>query len=178
MRLTSYTDYSLRVLMYLGLKNGTLTTIQEIADSYQISKNHLMKIVHELNLKGYIDSMRGKRGGIRLGRPAAEIRLGRLIRDTEQDFALAECFSSCNECVITPACRINRVLADGLKAFMQVLDSYSLADMLSPDLQPQLIRLLQMDTTTTPLARPSRRPRNGSGSGPRPAPAAGPGAGE
>ncbi len=178
MRLTSYTDYSLRVLMYLGLKDGSLTTIQEIADSYQISKNHLMKIVHELNLKGYIDSMRGKRGGIRLGRPAAEIRLGRLIRDTEQDFALAECFSSCNECVITPACRINRVLADGLNAFLQVLDSYSLADMLSPDLQPQLIRLLQIDEAPTPLARLSRKSRSGSGSGPRPAPAAGPGAGE
>jgi Rrf2 family transcriptional regulator, nitric oxide-sensitive transcriptional repressor len=147
MHITRYTDYSLRVLMYVALKGETLSTIREIADSYAISKNHLMKVVHELNLKGYLETVRGKNGGIRLGRPAGEINIGRLVRDTEQDLALVECFESGNCCVITPACGLKNVLAEALGAFFKVLDSYTLADLLPGENKPAMVQLLRMDLT-------------------------------
>lgn len=145
MHITRYTDYSLRVLMYVALQRERLCTIREVADSYGISKNHLMKVVHELNLKGYLHTVRGKHGGIRLGRPPEEIKLGRLVRETEQDLALVECFESGNECVIAPACRLKGVLAEALQAFLAVLDRYTLADLLIPDQRVSLARFLQVD---------------------------------
>src|SRR5690606_41629884 len=91
--ITRYTDYSVRVLIYLGVKNdGALAPIQEIADSYGISKNHLMKVVHDLQQRGYIDTIRGKHGGLRLRLPPEQINIGRVIRETEEDKALVECF--------------------------------------------------------------------------------------
>src|SRR3546814_353363 len=94
MRLTLYTDYSLRVLMYLGLNRDGLATITEVAERYGISRNHLMKIVHQLGLLGYIETVRGKGGGIRFARSPGEINLGEVIRRTEEDMALVQCFDS------------------------------------------------------------------------------------
>ena len=144
MHITRYTDYSLRVLMYLALKGEQLSTIREIADSYSISKNHLMKVVQELNIKGYITAIRGKNGGLRLRAQPEDINLGQLVRDTEQDLALVECFSEGDHCIITPACELKRVFAEGLEAFFQVLDSYTLADLVSRQKVPEMIQLLQI----------------------------------
>lgn len=131
MRLTSFTDYSLRVLIYLGLRRERLATIAEIAAAYGISKNHLMKVVHHLGQQGYIDTLRGKSGGIRLARPPAEINLGELIRATEASTVLVECFApDASECRIEPVCALRGILERSLKAFYAVLDDYTLADVL------------------------------------------------
>ena len=133
MRLTRYTDYCLRVLMYLGVKQDELSTIKEIADRYGISKNHLMKVVYELNQRGHVETIRGKNGGMRLGRRPSEINLGHLIRETENDLALVECFASGNECRLTPSCVLKSVLYEALQAFLGVLDRYTLQDLLGPE---------------------------------------------
>lgn len=143
MHITRYTDYSLRVLMYLGLKSGELATIKEIADAYGISKNHLMKVVQDLNIKGYLTATRGKSGGICLTRSPESINLGTLVRDTEQDLDLVECFAG-GDCVITPACHLKRAFADALEAFFNVLDQYTLADLLPKSRKPKLLQLLQI----------------------------------
>lgn len=144
MRITRYTDYSLRVLMYLALKGDELSTIREIAESYNISKNHLMKVVQELNSKGYLTAIRGKNGGLRLAGAPETINVGRLVRDTEQDFALVECFSDGENCVITPACQLKMVLGQALSAFFKVLDQYTLADLLPAGKAPEMVRLLNI----------------------------------
>ncbi|BES72782.1 nitric oxide-sensing transcriptional repressor NsrR [Marinobacter nanhaiticus D15-8W] len=144
MHITRYTDYSLRVLIYLALQQDRLATIQEIADSYDISKNHLMKVVHQLTLKGYIESIRGKNGGLRLHRRPDDINIGVLVRETEQDLNLVECFSSKNKCCITPVCGLKNILAEALMAFLETLDQYTLADVLPDRQKPQLLRLLQI----------------------------------
>ena len=144
MHITRYTDYSLRVLIYLALQQERLVTIQQIADSYDISKNHLMKVVHQLTLKGYIESVRGKNGGLRLHRRPEDINIGVLVRETEQDMNLVECFSSDNQCCITPVCGLKNILAEALRAFLNILDQYTLADILTERQKPQLLRLLQI----------------------------------
>lgn len=129
MRLTLYTDYSLRVLLYLAYKPDRLVTITEISEFYQISRNHLVKVVHQLGISGYITTTRGKRGGIRLAFPAGEIVIGKVVRTTEPDFELLECFNpERDQCVITRSCILKAVLFDAQAAFMAVLDSYTLAD--------------------------------------------------
>lgn len=135
MRLTNYTDYALRVLIYLAMKKeDELSTIKEIADTYQISKNHLMKIIHELGLLGYIDTIRGRNGGIRLSMEPKDINIGELIQKTEEDFQLVECLNSnkiaVNHCIITPACRLKHILHESLLAFIDVLKGYTLADLI------------------------------------------------
>ena len=142
MHITRHTDYALRVLIYVALKGEAQSTIGEIADCYDISKNHLMKIVQSLNAKGYLVAQRGKHGGLRLQGDPARINLGALVRDTEQDLALVECFDQPGNCLITPACQLKHVLAEALEAFFQVLDRYTLADLLPDSRQPELIRLL------------------------------------
>lgn len=144
MHITRYTDYSLRVLMYLALKDEQLSTIREIADSYDISKNHLMKVVQELNAKGYLIATRGKNGGLRLAGAPEAINIGALVRDTEQDFALVECFGDSGACVITPACQLKRVLGEALEAFFAVLDQYTLADILPGGKARAMTRLLNI----------------------------------
>lgn len=130
MRLTMYTDFSLRVLIYLGVKGDKeLSTIQEISDAYNISKNHLMKVTHELGKIGVIETIRGRGGGIRLNAEPGDINIGNIVRKTEEDFHLVECFNcATNQCVITPVCRLKNVLHDALDAYFKVLDSYTLAD--------------------------------------------------
>ncbi|MBZ5486855.1 Rrf2 family transcriptional regulator [Halomonas aquamarina] len=130
MHLTRFTDYSIRVLLYLATKDEERATITEIAEAFSISRNHLMKIVQELHQKEYLKAIRGKHGGLFLARAACDIRLGALVRDTEQEMALVECFRDDNACVITPSCRLKPILNDALEAFLSVLDDYTLADLL------------------------------------------------
>ena len=144
MHITRYTDYSLRVLIYLAVQGDQLATIQEIADSYDISKNHLMKVVHQLNKKGYIETIRGKKGGMRLLMSPQEIRVGVLVRETEQDLSIVECFSSKNHCKIAPVCGMKGMFGEALQAFLEVLDKYTLADVIQDQHRPQLLRLLQV----------------------------------
>ncbi|WP_282606075.1 Rrf2 family transcriptional regulator [Pelagibius sp. Alg239-R121] len=134
MRLTVYTDYALRILMYLGTHPDDLCTIQQIADAYGISKNHLMKVAHQLGVSGYVASHRGRGGGLRLAKPPAEIGIGDVVRATEDDFRLVECFDpERNSCLITKACRLRGVLSDALDAYIAVLDRYSLGDLISDE---------------------------------------------
>ena len=127
MRLTRYSDYAMRVLLYAGRKSGQLSSISEIAGAYGISQNHLMKVVNDLVRAGYLESVRGRNGGIRLAMPAREINVGRLIRHTEDGFDLVDCGS----CLIAPACGLTSVLDEALIAFLGILDRYSLADVLA-----------------------------------------------
>lgn len=144
MRLTAYTDYSMRVLMYLGLAQGRRVTIQEIADAFGISKPHLSKIVHNLQLAGYVESLRGRSGGVRLGQRPDEISVGKVIRLCEEDFNLVECFSEkSNQCVISGPCALYGVLSEALGAYLQVLDSYSLADLMAR--KKALMKALSID---------------------------------
>lgn len=132
MQLTLYTDYSLRVLIYLGIHQGRLATISEIAASYGgISRNHLVKVVHNLSTHGFIRTTRGKGGGLALARPPEAINIGDVVRHTEVSFDVVECFDrERNRCPITPACRLKGALKQALNAFMGVLDGYTLEDIL------------------------------------------------
>jgi Rrf2 family nitric oxide-sensitive transcriptional repressor len=129
MRLTQLSDYSLRVLMYLGARPERLATIQEIAAAYSISENHLMKVVHRLAQHGFVETVRGRGGGLRLKGPADGIRLGAVVRAVEEDFRLVECFGSEDTCRITDVCRLKRVLHHALGAFLTSLDEWTLADL-------------------------------------------------
>ncbi|TNE62754.1 MAG: Rrf2 family transcriptional regulator [Alphaproteobacteria bacterium] len=129
MHITRYTDYSLRVLMYLAVAGDKTVTIRDIADSYDISRNHLMKIVQELNARGYLKATRGKNGGLKLADKPENIRVGKLVREFEQGAPLVECFGGDNQCVITPACRLKHVFSEALASFFRTLDQYTLADL-------------------------------------------------
>lgn len=130
MRLSTFSDYSLRVLMYLGVQDDRLVTIAEIAAVHDISKSHLMKVVHQLGLNGHIETVRGKGGGMRLARAPREIVVGNVIRQSENDFALAECFAASATCRIQGACCLPAILNEALSAMFLVLDGYTLADLL------------------------------------------------
>lgn len=127
MRLTRYTDFAMRVLLYLGRHPEKLYSIADVARAYGVSQNHLMKVVSDLVSAGYVESVRGRSGGIRLGRPPSEINVGALVRDTEEDFDLV----GCGTCIISPACGLTSVLDEALEAFLAVLDRYTLADVLA-----------------------------------------------
>jgi Rrf2 family transcriptional regulator, nitric oxide-sensitive transcriptional repressor len=128
MQLTKFSDYALRVLMYAHAAGDRRVTIEEMAASYRISRAHLMKVVNALTRAGYLTAVRGRSGGLMLARPAETIRLGEVIRSTEPDFALVECFATGNRCVITGCCRLPGVLSEALAAFLETLDQHTLAD--------------------------------------------------
>jgi Rrf2 family transcriptional regulator, nitric oxide-sensitive transcriptional repressor len=129
MHLTTFTDYTLRVLIYLAIEPGKLATIPEMANAYGISENHLMKVVHRLARSGVIESVRGKGGGVRLVRDPIDIRLGEVIRASEGDAAIVECFSpEANHCRIAPACKLTRILGNAFDGLYRSLDAYTLAD--------------------------------------------------
>lgn len=143
MRLTNYTDYSLRVLIYLAVKpNGDKSTITEITEAYQISRNHLTKVIHQLGQIGLIETTRGRGGGIVLAKTPADIKIGNVVRETEEDFRIVECFGPCNQCVITPACELKHVLHEALAAYLAVLDKYTLEDIVkAPELYRSLLNV-------------------------------------
>jgi Rrf2 family nitric oxide-sensitive transcriptional repressor len=129
MKLTAFTDYSLRVLIYLAADTTRRATIAEIAESFGISENHLVKVVHFLGKQGWIETVRGKGGGILLARPPGQVGVGKVVRDTEGAAMPAECFSEDGgNCVISDACRLKGVLGEAVKAFYEVLDRYTLED--------------------------------------------------
>lgn len=145
MRLTQYTDYSLRVLLYLGVRdNNKLSNIKEIAEAYNISKNHLMKIIHELGKLGLIETIRGRNGGIRLAQLPKDINIGKVVRQTEEDFHIVECFDcEGNFCIISPVCKLKSVLHEAMQAFIKVLDQYTLEDLIQNKDELNLLLLSQ-----------------------------------
>ena len=132
MKLTTFSDYSLRVLMYLALNRERLATIPEIAAAYDISENHLMKVVHQLARSGVIESVRGKGGGVRLALAPEDIRLGGIVRASEGSAPIVECLSDeVSSCRIAPACRLTAVLSRAFETLYATLNEYTLADLVS-----------------------------------------------
>jgi Rrf2 family nitric oxide-sensitive transcriptional repressor len=130
MKLTQYSDLGLRLLMYLALRKGQSVTIQEVSDRFSVSKNHMVKISHQLTKSGLIESIRGRNGGVKLAGPPETISVEQALRATEDNFDLVECFNaSHNHCVISGACKLNGVLDAALAAFFDVLRDVSLADL-------------------------------------------------
>jgi len=134
MRLTTYTDYTLRTLMYLARAAPEKVTIDDVAGAYGISRNHIMKIVHDLGRAGYVVTERGRGGGVRLACEPASVNVGAVARWAEGDGALVECFGSGNACCITSACVLRSALAEAREAFFTVLDGYTLAELTRPGL--------------------------------------------
>ena len=142
MRLTTFSDYTLRTLIYLALRPERLCTIEEIAEAYAISANHLTKVVHEAAKAGEVATVRGQGGGLRLARAPEEINLGAVLRRTEPDLALAPCFGATGACRIQPGCVLQGALREALAAFLAVLDRKTLADLVHP--RRQLATLLRL----------------------------------
>jgi Rrf2 family transcriptional regulator, nitric oxide-sensitive transcriptional repressor len=146
-RLTLYTDYSLRVLLFLAAKPEESATITEIAGFYKISRNHLVKVVHNLGILGFIITSRGKNGGIKLARPAEEISISEVVKKTEPDMDLLECFNpKTDNCTISRTCSLKSMIFDGRAAFMSVLDRYTLADAAKPSVstKPVYVNISQL----------------------------------
>ncbi|SDG01042.1 transcriptional regulator, BadM/Rrf2 family [Limimonas halophila] len=144
MRLTTYTDYTLRTLIYLARVAPEKATIAGVAGAYGISRNHIMKIVHDLGRAGYVTTERGRGGGVRLACPPETVNVGEVARWAEGGTPLVECFASGNACCITPACVLRTALAEAREAFFAVLDGYTLAELTRPG--RALDRLLGLPT--------------------------------
>lgn len=158
MRLTLHTDYALRALMYVGVKGDTLSTIPEIVEHFDISRGHVMKVVHRLGQLGYLETIRGKRGGIRLARKPAQINVGAIVRDMEEELGVLGCLQgSEGYCRIEECCVLRSALRDATNAFLATLDRYTLADLVKP--RRALARLLALDDAPSP--------RSGGGAGRR-----------
>lgn len=143
MRVTKFTDYALRVLIYLACKpNGELTTISQLAEAYSISVHHVRVVVHKLGQAGYINSTPGKGGGVELALKPDEILIGEVIRSTEKDFFIVECFNPQGKCTIVKACRLKHILGDALNAFIDTLNQYTLADI--TDNRHEIVRQIKV----------------------------------
>jgi Rrf2 family iron-responsive transcriptional regulator len=154
MRLTQQTSYSIRVLLYCHANGPENSRIRDIAATYNISELHLFKIMHVMVEGGFIETIRGRNGGIRLARPANEITIGAVVRATESNFFLTDCFDQSNrDCPLVDSCGVNRILSEALRAFFAVLDSYTIADVASN--REQLRDLLELDA---PVAAPPAAP--------------------
>lgn len=153
MRLTTMTDYALRLLIYLGQHPQRLCTTAEVAQAYGISEAHLTKITHQLGLGGWISTVRGKGGGMRLAHPPAELMLGDLVRAIESDFYLVECLSPTNACSLTGMCALTGIVNEALAAFMAELDKHSLADLLRRPSGTQLDGVISLPAKRRPAAK-------------------------
>lgn len=143
MQLTAFTDYSLRTLMGLGAVAPEKLTVAQLSEAYNISGHHLLKVVSELASLGYVETLRGKAGGARLARRPEDICIGTVVRQVEPDFGVVPCLRSGEApCVVAPACRLKRALANATEQFLAELDRHTLADLLEP--RRQLRRLLQL----------------------------------
>jgi Rrf2 family transcriptional regulator, nitric oxide-sensitive transcriptional repressor len=144
MRLTTYTDYSLRLLIYVAARGESSATIPEVAGSYGISRHHLVKVAHQLGVKGYLTTTRGKNGGLRLAKPAREIIVGEIVRQMEPDMAIVPCLhAEGSDCRIVPACRLRGALEEARKAFLAVLDDVTLADLMHSRKKLQVLLQIQ-----------------------------------
>jgi len=144
MRLTQQTSYSIRILLYCAANPDSNSRIKDIATTYSISELHLFKIMHVLVESGFVETIRGRNGGIRLARPANTISIGEVVRATESNFYLTDCFDTANrDCPLVDSCGVNRILAEALRAFFAVLDSYTIADVAKD--RSQLRGLLDLD---------------------------------
>jgi Rrf2 family nitric oxide-sensitive transcriptional repressor len=158
MRLTDYTDYALRVMLYLAVRRNGLSTIQDISDAYAISKNHLMKVVQRLGELGWVDTIRGRHGGLRLNESSLSLTIGQVVRATETDFALVVCFAreggDGRRCVIEPRCRLKHVLAAARDAFLAELDRHTLRELVEPEAVPlaELLGLGAMPSASSAAA--------------------------
>jgi Rrf2 family transcriptional regulator, nitric oxide-sensitive transcriptional repressor len=132
MRLTFSTDYALRLLMLVGLETEHLVTIEEVADRFGISKNHLMKVAYQLGQAGYLETVRGRNGGLRLGKAPSQIVVGEVVRRMEPDFAVVECENPAGYCKITSCCTLRSAMREAVQAFLEKLDQYTLEDLLRP----------------------------------------------
>jgi Rrf2 family nitric oxide-sensitive transcriptional repressor len=132
MRLTLWTDYALRTLIYVGAKGENLSTIAEIAECFGVSRAHLMKIVSRLGRQGHIDTVRGKGGGIKLARAPAKIGVGQVVREMEEDLAVMGCLAESGFCRIEDCCALRHALREATGAFLRTLDGYTLADLMAP----------------------------------------------
>jgi Rrf2 family nitric oxide-sensitive transcriptional repressor len=128
MRLTNFSDYALRMLMFAASSGDRLITIEQAARTFNVSKTHLNKVANTLTRGGFLKAVRGRSGGLMLGRPPEAIRIGDVIRLTEPDFALVECFATGNQCVITRCCKLAGMLDEAMASFQNTLDRYTLAD--------------------------------------------------
>jgi Rrf2 family nitric oxide-sensitive transcriptional repressor len=142
MRMTSHSDYALRVLIYLAMHTDRLVTSEEIASAYRISKNHLMKVVMGLVHGGFVEAVRGRSGGLKLAQAAEKIGVGEVIRVMEDDFSIVECMGEQNSCIIAGPCRLNGIMREALAAWFDVLDRFTLADLIKRP--AQLKRLLSI----------------------------------
>jgi len=152
MRLTNMSDYALRLLIFLAQQPQRLCTIAEIARSYEISETHLMKITHQLALAGWIETVRGKGGGMRLARAPRDIVLGDVVRSMEPDFSIVECFATGGNCMLTGNCKLTGVIDGALRSFMEHLDGHTLADILPTPAQARASQVIRVQRT----ARESR----------------------
>lgn len=146
MRLTGFSDYTIRTLIYLALRPGMLCTIDEIAGAYGISINHLTKVVHQAARAGEVQTVRGQGGGLRLAQPPEAINIGAVLRRTEPDWNIVPCFGSGDACPIQPACVLQGALGNALAAFLAVLDGVTLADLIRP--MHRLSELLRIEQAT------------------------------
>ena len=130
MRLTLQTDLALRLLMHLGVSEDRLITISDFSKIHDVSKNHMMKVSHQMVQMGFVESVRGRAGGLRLAKSSADINLGDVVRQMESNTAIVACFpGGSGACRISPSCRLKGVLAEALEGFFAVLDRYTLADL-------------------------------------------------
>ncbi len=157
MRLTSYSNYALRILMVAALRRGQLATVQEVADCFGISKAHLVKCVHQLGQWGYLENIRGRHGGFRLARPAESITVGEVIRLTEEDLTLVECFNAqTNSCPLIDICRLSAAFKRACAAFLEALDGVTIAEIAGNG--PEISRALNFDWTEQNPGRTARAP--------------------
>lgn len=140
MHITQHTDYALRVLIYLGACPERRVTVKEVAERFDISRSHVMKIVNQLVTLGFVEGLRGKGGGLRLGRPAGEIGVGEVVRRMEPGFELVDCFRAESSCLLNSNCRLKGALHAALQAFLATLDELTLTDLIvnQPQLRDQL----------------------------------------
>ncbi len=152
MRLTTLTDYAMRLLMYVAQRPDRLCTIAEVAKTYDVSEAHMMKVTHQLGLAGWIETVRGKGGGMRLAHAPQDIPLGAVVRSMEPDFFMVECLSTGNACVLTGSCKLTEVVEGALRSFMTHLDASTLADVLPAPARPAAAQTitLRRQTRKTP----------------------------
>lgn len=160
MRLSEYTDYTLRVLMYCAAHRERLVTIAELAEHHRLSKNHLMKVVNDLAHRGLIETTRGRGGGLRLLPEPEAIRIGDVVRATETDFRLVECFDADTDaCTLTPSCRLKHLFGEALHGYFKALDGATLADMVAvlPGPKVRTAGALVGGKATVPISMPATR---------------------